>query len=998
MPSCSKILPIPTKFMIAHAFSRPDAVLNEATKAVRFQDLLVNVASLDCTVIVPSAAHRREALVIWTRHVRGGTPPEVCTLASYARQIIREHTTDNVRLLNTADASLVLRYAARSTRQRLGSLDFSIERLLRWKAEGITPSDLNEKAEDEFAPGFVRVLDRFARVWSAYELIKGPKGADRVDMMGIAARHVLDTPPHDYSRVVVWGPHMLTQAESALVRALGVHASVAIVWAPSSNAAMVRERTNDIIGWGWDQISDEIANTDGDAVGIANTDDYNMRRASIRVFSENTRIDEARRILYNIKTAISNGNVGARDVCIISAGSSEYRRQLQERATRAGIPVAVDPQRTLHTSGVALALRAACDVVSGGWRRPDLERLLRSGFVVAESVSVGALLRAASAHRIQGGGGSTEWNQTLRHRHDVLRRVLEHDADQDEAGQALSVIEAALRTLGWLRPILVDADVPITGALFSQMLTAFLQRLGIARTATLLESAADAENLPCAEREALVAIEALSERYAVLTQEIGLPTMAVAEHTREWWALVRATSVRTPDVRLDGIPILTPEEARGRTWKLVLSPGFVEGEFPVRDDDPLEAEVLPDNVTRKQRAAFDDILHAITTDGAIVATYPKEVDDAETLPSAFLRGLEPQPSDNAAFILDPYEREAHSGKGLLDLKGRQRAALPEATEEAAKYVSDIVYEPLSASRLDRVAACPYQFYANRILHLNIDTDSEDALSGLERGAMMHDIARRFYERVRGRPIKDVTSLKELLDARVHLEEVRRHEYMALLLDVYVDVSRLYDTDHTYAESERRSILGTPQRPGLLYRWLAHELRQQSNTDLRPALFEFDLDVVVRGEAIRGRVDRVDVAPYQPDTGDNGVVFAVIDYKTTKNSLPSVKSVRGGEATQMPLYLAAVHAAFAERGIEATPTQAIYRTFGRSMKSADEPSDIAVLTSPTSEQLQELFHAIIEHVDDMRASSYPVAPRPNACKRCSYQDVCRVASWGTVQRT
>jgi len=219
-----------------------------------------------------------------------------------------------------------------------------------------------------------------------------------------------------------------------------------------------------------------------------------------------------------------------------------------------------------------------------------------------------------------------------------------------------------------------------------------------------------------------------------------------------------------------------------------------------------------------------------------------------------------------------------------------------------------------------------------------------------------------------------------------------------LLEIYNDVSVVYDTDHTYAETERRSIIGTPERPGLLYRWLAHELKQQASVELRPALFEFDLSVVVDGEAVRGRVDRIDVAPYQTPTGTTGVLFSVIDYKTQRKSAPTKKNVLANEATQMPLYVSGVLAAFNDRGIEATPSQAIYRTFGKSMKVVEDPSDRAVLENPSQEQLQQLFHAMNEHVKDMRASAYPVAPLPTACKRCNYQDVCRIASWGTVNRT
>jgi len=144
--------------------------------------------------------------------------------------------------------------------------------------------------------------------------------------------------------------------------------------------------------------------------------------------------------------------------------------------------------------------------------------------------------------------------------------------------------------------------------------------------------------------------------------------------------------------------------------------------------------------------------------------------------------------------------------------------------------------------------------------------------------------------------------------------------------------------------------------------------------------------------------------------------SVVDYKSSLSDAFSATNVKKGLASQMPLYLAAVKAWFAQHGIEVQPEAAVYRAFGTALPSpanldrrvvlADVGSPMVTLTSsrakkvtePLNDTLESILMLLHPGIAQIQSGAYPVRPRDNACNTCRVAQVCRKDHWGILVAT
>jgi RecB family exonuclease len=200
------------------------------------------------------------------------------------------------------------------------------------------------------------------------------------------------------------------------------------------------------------------------------------------------------------------------------------------------------------------------------------------------------------------------------------------------------------------------------------------------------------------------------------------------------------------------------------------------------------------------------------------------------------------------------------------------------------------------------------------------------------------------------------------------------------------------------------LLGNGVAPGLLDRWLYMEYRQAEQGAPLPAAFEVEIaETLMLDDAhidVQLRVDRID---YDPTSEPARLV--VIDYKNSKDSVPSVADVAVGRKLQMPLYVHAVNRACQRSGINATVESAQYIPLGKRLHDADAARRILrlgcdglgntdkALKQPFEETMANIDVALVDVVTQLRQASFPVRPRPQACAHCSYNELCRIESFG-----
>jgi ATP-dependent helicase/nuclease subunit B len=219
----------------------------------------------------------------------------------------------------------------------------------------------------------------------------------------------------------------------------------------------------------------------------------------------------------------------------------------------------------------------------------------------------------------------------------------------------------------------------------------------------------------------------------------------------------------------------------------------------------------------------------------------------------------------------------------------------------------------SASELNVYGHCPFRFFALRVLGLRPRVEAALDLQAIEKGVLLHEILRRFFELHRG----------------VRLAAKNRVQLASDLHDVANEVFTRYERGMPPLNQklwfiERRTLM--LQLDGLL----RDEIELQTATgadgpvpthfELAFGLPRIDSDSLSTPEplvlrrngvgipdtlALRGQIDRVDVAP-------DGTVVAY-DYKASKG--PAVRDMDAGRDVQLGVYLAALENLFLTEGQE-----------------------------------------------------------------------------------
>ena len=288
---------------------------------------------------------------------------------------------------------------------------------------------------------------------------------------------------------------------------------------------------------------------------------------------------------------------------------------------------------------------------------------------------------------------------------------------------------------------------------------------------------------------------------------------------------------------------------------------------------------------------------------------------------------------------------------------------------------------LSATALERYAACPYRFFLANVLRLRAVEEPEEGgeLSALDRGSLMHDILEQWVKlwlREHPQPWPDyVNDPQPLLDvAQQRLQE---------------------------AQDDRK--LGGPGIRDGLRRQVLDDLEQARQAEAaraarepdwwpRAVESEFkDVELNVGGERtikVAGRIDRIDEAP-----GDRR---RAIDYKTGKQRRNAADAFRAGSTLQLPLYLYALDQR--DGGLLAeSSSELVYIT--RKGGFAREPlhgADLAARGAPDAptpaDELANVLAVIAEGIAGGRFFPFPFKTarkdlRDTHCKWCQFETAC-----------
>lgn len=443
-----------------------------------------------------------------------------------------------------------------------------------------------------------------------------------------------------------------------------------------------------------------------------------------------------------------------------------------------------------------------------------------------------------------------------------------------------------------------------------------------------------------------------------------------------------------------GVRVLGAMDARGEAFDAVLLLGLKEKSFPRQvQEDPILREsvraalrhpagywISPKSAGyEEERLLF--FLCCASARKRLTCVFPRsdEAGKAE-VPSLYLRelcrasGVElsvarrvPRlPFERLQSVppelLTPQELRLRLGEGgderlaELNRAGGRPGAFDGQIAPPQQFVHVLEKEGVSPSALDELAACPFQFFAHRLLEL---PQAEEAVEQGElapwlRGQVYHAVLERFWKDL-PETLWQGADVTERLGASVEavFSELGWRE-----LGVYPVLWR--------AAKERMSAR--------LAAFVAWDLAESRRLGLKPLWFEKTLEGALPGGLkVKGRVDRVDLAVDRQ-------AARVVDYKASwSKKLPRL--VELGEHHQLPVYGALAAAAL---GLDFVP--------GAILSVEDDAARQYDFTAADWKKLgREFLAGVSRRIEAVAAGRFPISPDEGEwghCARCDYRTVCR----------
>jgi ATP-dependent helicase/DNAse subunit B len=312
----------------------------------------------------------------------------------------------------------------------------------------------------------------------------------------------------------------------------------------------------------------------------------------------------------------------------------------------------------------------------------------------------------------------------------------------------------------------------------------------------------------------------------------------------------------------------------------------------------------------------------------------------------------------------------------------------------------------SATAFNEYAACPFRFFAHRVLQLHPRVSTALDLQASERGRILHDILRDFY---RAGPLSYHSIGPETVLA--HLRKTAN--------EVFTQYEKRIPPLNTKIWAIEKRILLT-----FLEQLIAEELSYDKKVTRHITELAFGMKTIGADESsvsqpleltnsqgqkilLRGQIDRIDVLKAKSREEEKEKEFFIIyDYKLSKGT--SIAEMLKGRDVQIGIYLASIEKCFPSLqpvigggyySITKTPrcSDGLYRSDGGELLPKEQKHPIL-----SEEEFREAYVSILDYVWKYRGQiekgCFQVLPSRGTeeCRFCDFKSVCRYETY-RIQR-
>lgn len=548
---------------------------------------------------------------------------------------------------------------------------------------------------------------------------------------------------------------------------------------------------------------------------------------------------------------------------------------------------------------------------------------------------------------------------------DVLDALKSWPLDDSDAG-AMAALEAALRRQQWARPVSVNPQRLSTpaAALWDRAAQAIEPLRAGTRTLATWSQCLRTALHTCGVASALEGDEAGQQVLSTLhltdaqVWSAEAETLTLADYARWVDAALEQSSYVPSSPESPAVVMIPAARAMLRRFAAAVWPGA--------DDKRLGALPPPHPLLHDAEA---------TTLGLLTAAQRR---DRELL--AFVHVLRSTPltllrrtdDDGEPLSASPWlerlwsaRRTGSTSENPAPDARLERQVSAQPTARPRPTAPALLPQRLSASACEALRACPYRFFALRMLGLQAAEELEGDLEKRDYGTWLHAVLHRFHQ---ARPEPRAAG-----DDALALVTTARQVQTELALDD----GDFLPFSATFERFVPRYVAWLQGRDQGGAQWLDGEREWTVQPD------------AWRGIAMQGVIDRIDSVPAAVGAAHGGPVTQLIDYKTGSTQALREKVAQPQEDTQLPFYAAlAIEQGRAVGDIG--PLDAIYL-------SLDDAKQIAEVRHPEVERSAiALVEGLGHDLARLRSgAALPALGEGAACDHCDARGLCRRDQWADL---
>ncbi|NLT50910.1 MAG: hypothetical protein GXX85_08350 [Ignavibacteria bacterium] len=745
-------------------------------------------------------------------------------------------------------------------------------------------------------------------------------------------------------------------------------------------------------------------------------------KEKVTLIESKNRVEEVELIAKEIKLLLKEGKTEPSEICVAFNLISNYSSFVRDIFSSYGIPLNLTDRIHTDSSQPVIALIKLLEILENDFYYKDILRIGYSGYFLPDKFNPKNLERICSVFGIV--SGRFNWINKLKEL--ILSSEFESESGEDYKGFSKEDYNSALHTICYIEKILKPFEKNLTYKEFILELEKLIIDSGFVSNILRHSGTKTEENIKALS----LFFDTISEIFNLFASSENTPSKFPLQYFLDKLRLISSSSrFNVKEKSGYGVLVTSVEEIRGINAGCLFLGGMCDGDFPTRYQPEIFSSgsyFKQENIhLSEERYKFYTALNSWNK--KLWLSYPASDGKTELEISSFIKDFlaifeceKKDISHYKNYVLNYEEAGILFGKSALlnqeEMKNILSDHLPDDKNNILEkikinklrqqndlsingwngYTGPIpnTEKQYSITQFETYAKCPFKFFAERILHLEIIEEPDEEAAGLEIGNFLHDILFDFFIELKAKNIKLAGCSDEEFSTAIKM--------LFNFAEKKLEKEDIFKSPMAFWDKEKIFGINRKIENSILYKFLLNE--RNDNTGFSPEYFETAFGSVysdkrdellssdepfeIEGVKLRGKIDRIEIR-------DNTV--SVVDYKTGKANITK-DDLYNGLSLQLPVYAdAAVYLLQKKTGIEHIPyAMQIY-----SLKYSDKLEKKMVFPDKKSDPLEanrNLIDTVRKYIkqysDSIQEGKFGLSALPDkekkVCAYCNFKSICRVS--------